>query len=188
MNLQQLREALEQLLAYDVLPDDVREKLQEILDILQRANRPGVTLTNLWKCATSPAEYDGSEETVGGPFILQPPEGGSVFRVVEFEPEDPEVMKTLDGKAAFAEMGASAAIVEGAGHPFMHRTNSLDYAIVLSGEITMMLDDSDVHLKAGDVVVQRGTNHAWANRGKEPCRIAFILVDAIAKLPDGAEK
>ena len=116
---------------------------------------------------------------------MQPPEKGSTFRVVEFEPEDPEVMKTLDGKTAFADMGAAAAIVEDARHPFMHRTNSVDYAVILSGEITMLLDDDDVHLQAGDVVVQRGTNHAWANRGTEPCRIAFILVDAVAKLADG---
>jgi quercetin dioxygenase-like cupin family protein len=109
-----------------------------------------------------------------------------VFRVVEFEPEDPQVMKTLDGKAAFAEMGASDAIVEDARHPFMHRTNSVDYAVILSGEITMLLDDSDVHLTAGDVVVQRGTNHAWSNRSKGTCLIAFVLVDAIAK-NDGTE-
>lgn len=149
-------------------------------NILQRPNRPGVTLTNLWQCTTSPAEYDGPEETVGDTFVLQPPQNGSVFRIVEFEPEDPEVMKTLDGKAAFAEMGAADAIVADARHPFMHRTNSVDYAVILSGEITMLLDDSDVHLKAGDVVVQRGTNHAWSNRGKETCRIAFVLVDAVA--------
>ncbi len=155
-------------------------------NILQRPNRPGVTLTNFWQCNTTPAEYDGAEETVDGPFILHPPKGGSVFRVVEFEPEDPEVMRTLDGKAAFAEMGASDAIVEDERHPFMHRTNSVDYAVILSGEITMLLDDSDVHLKAGDIVVQRGTNHAWSNRGKETCLIAFVLVDAIDKI-DGSE-
>ncbi|MGI9271236.1 MAG: cupin domain-containing protein [Woeseiaceae bacterium] len=154
-------------------------------NILQRPNRPGVTLTNLWQCATMPAEYDGDEETVNGPFVLRPPEGGNVFRIIEFEPEDPEIMKTLDGKAAFAEMGASGAIVEDARHPFMHRTDSVDYAVILSGEITMLLDDSDVLLKTGDVVVQRGTNHAWSNRGKETCRIAFVLVDAVAKLDDG---
>lgn len=150
-------------------------------NILQRPNRPGVTLTNLWKCETSPAEYDGAEETVAGPVILHPPQNGSVFRVVEFEPEDPEVLKTLDGKSAFAEMGAAANIVADARHPFMHRTDTVDYAVILSGEITMLLDDSDVHLKTGDVVVQRGTNHAWSNRGTETCRIAFVLVDAVAR-------
>ena len=149
--------------------------------VLQRPSRPGVTLTNLWQCDSSPAEYDGAEETVDGPFILHPPNEGSVFRIVEFEPEDQEVIKALDGKTAFAEMGAADAIVENARHPFMHRTNSVDYAVILKGEITMLLDDSDVELKAGDVVIQRGTNHAWSNRGTESCLIAFVLVDAVAK-------
>ncbi len=60
----------------------------------------------------------------------------------------------------------------------MHRTRSVDYAIVMSGEIDMLVDEDEVHLKAGDVVVQRGTNHAWANRGTENCSIAFVLIDA----------
>ena len=77
-----------------------------------------MTLTNLWQCSETPAEYDGETETVDGPFILHPPKGGSVFRIVEFEPKDPEVLKTLDGKAAFAEMGAADNVVENARHPF----------------------------------------------------------------------
>ncbi|HXQ52270.1 MAG TPA: cupin domain-containing protein [Stellaceae bacterium] len=66
-----------------------------------------------------------------------------------------------------------------AGAPgIMHRTETLDYCIVLAGEIDMDMDDSSIHLKAGDVVIQRGTNHSWVNRGTEPARIAFVLVDA----------
>lgn len=63
----------------------------------------------------------------------------------------------------------------------MHRTDSLDYAIVLTGEIWMLMDneEDDVHLKAGDVVIQRGTNHAWSNRGTEPCTMVFVLVDGV---------
>jgi quercetin dioxygenase-like cupin family protein len=61
--------------------------------------------------------------------------------------------------------------------PGMHRTRTIDYAVVLSGEIDMLLEDSDVHLKAGDVVVQRGTNHAWVNRSSAPCQVAFIIID-----------
>jgi uncharacterized cupin superfamily protein len=60
----------------------------------------------------------------------------------------------------------------------MHRTRGLDYAIIMSGEIDMLLDDTEVHLKAGDVIVQQATNHAWVNRGKEVCRVAFILMDS----------
>ena len=102
--------------------------------------------------------------------------------MVEFEPEDPEVLKNLDGKEAFSAMGASHAIVENARHPFMHRTDSVDYAVIVKGQITMLLDDSEVELNQGDVVVQRGTNHAWSNRSNETCLIAFVLVDAVSKL------
>jgi uncharacterized cupin superfamily protein len=65
-------------------------------------------------------------------------------------------------------------------HPGMHRTHSIDYALILDGEIDMMLDDSEVHCKAGDVVIQNGTDHAWVNRSGKPCRIAFILIGAEA--------
>jgi uncharacterized cupin superfamily protein len=61
----------------------------------------------------------------------------------------------------------------------MHRTRTVDYAIVMEGEIDMLLDDSEIHLKAGDVLIQQGTNHAWVNRGTKPCRIAFVLIDAM---------
>ena len=99
-----------------------------------------------------------------------------------FDPEDPEVLAKLDGKTAFAEMGAGANVVEGARHPFMHRTDSLDHTVILSGEIYMLMDDEDILLKAGDTVVQQGTNHAWSNRGTEPCLIAFVQTDAVKDL------
>ena len=147
--------------------------------LLERENRPGVRLTNFWISDGTPAEYDGAEETCTGDFVLHPPGGGSVFRCVEFGPEDPEVMAKIDGKAAFAEMGAADNVVEDARHPYMHRTDSVDYAVILKGEIDMLLDDSEVHLTEGDIVIQRGTNHAWANRGTESCIIAFVLVDGV---------
>jgi hypothetical protein len=91
---------------------------------LSRSNRPGVTLTNFWKTEGHP-RFDGADETLDGPLVLKPPKGGTVFRFVEFEPEDPEVMKTLDGRAAFAEMGAADRIKDNQRHPFMHRTDSI---------------------------------------------------------------
>ncbi|MEI6896648.1 MAG: cupin domain-containing protein [Psychromonas sp.] len=152
-------------------------------NILQRSTRPGVTLTNLWQTQTSPAEFNGPEETVDGPFVLHPPEKGTVFRIIEFLPEDPEVIKNIDGKAAFAAMGAAQNIVDNARHPYMHRTDSVDYAVILKGQIWMLMDrkEDDVLLKTGDTVVQRGTNHAWSNRGTEPCLMMFVLVDGISK-------
>ncbi len=146
--------------------------------ILSRPNRPGVTLTNLWQNDRTPAPMERHDDPVDGPLILHPPKDGAIFRIVQFDPEDPEVLAKLDGKAAFAEMGAAANVVENARHPFMHRTDSLDYAVVLTGEIYMMMDEDEYLLKAGDTVIQQGTNHAWSNRGTEPCQIAFILIDA----------
>jgi len=162
---------------------DAQGKAKVIMDsvadnILERPNRPGVALTNLWQLDTAPAVMETHEDPVTGPLILHPPEGGSVFRIVQFDPENPEVLANLDGPSAFAEMGAGANIVENARHPFMHRTDSVDYAVILTGEIYMLMDEEDVLLRAGDTVIQQGTNHAWSNRGTEPCLIAFVLVDA----------
>jgi len=63
-------------------------------------------------------------------------------------------------------------------HPLMHRTRTVDYAIIMSGEIDMMLDDTVVHVKAGDVIIQQATNHGWINRGTQPCRVLFVLMDS----------
>lgn len=142
-----------------------------------RPQRPGVRMHNMWQTDSTPASIDGEKETVAGEFVLHPPKGGSVFRIIEFMPEDPDVIAKIDGQAAFAEMGAAHNVIEGARHPFMHATDTVDYAIIISGEITMLMDEEDVQLKAGDVLVQRGTNHAWSNRGTEPCVIAFVLID-----------
>jgi|TARA_B100000315_G_scaffold260662_1_gene323807 ethanolamine utilization protein EutQ (cupin superfamily) len=108
--------------------------------------------------------------------VLHPPQNGTILRIIEFGPEDPAQLRTLDGKSAFARMGAVHAVIENARHPLMHRTDSVDYAIVLEGEITMLLDDTEYLLKAGDVVVQRGTNHAWSDQSKYPCH-RFVLID-----------
>ena len=146
-------------------------------NILERPNRPGVALVNLWQTFETPARWDGPDETVEDALILHPPKNGAVFRVIHFEPEDPEVLAKLDGKKAFGEMGASANIIEGARHPFMHRTDSVDFAIVLKGRIMMLLDDTEVELREGDTLVQRGNNHAWSNRFDETCVMAFVLID-----------
>lgn len=158
-------------------------------NILSRPSRPGVTLTNFWQTFETPARFDGPEETVADALVLHPPRGGSVFRFVTFDPEDPEVLARLDGPTAFAEMGAAHNVVQNARHPFMHRTDSVDYAVVVSGRIRMLMDDEadDVELSAGDVVIQRGTNHAWSNRYDEPCTIAFVLIDGEGQIGGGSD-
>jgi hypothetical protein len=108
-----------------------------------------------------------------------PPANGSILRVVEFPPVTPDV-EALDRGTLMRAMGLDHHAPDGAlaRHPYTHRTRSVDYAIILSGEIDMLLDDSEVHLAAGDVVIQQGTNHAWVNRSSNVCRIAFVLLDA----------
>jgi mannose-6-phosphate isomerase-like protein (cupin superfamily) len=137
----------------------------------------GITDTLLWVTDSTPARFidnkDGGDRDVGIP----PPSAGSIFRVVEFAPE--KDAPPDDGSALQARVGGHGP-AGGAKprHPGMHRTRSIDYAIVMEGEIDMLLDDSEVHLKAGDVLVQQGTNHAWVNRGDKPCIVAFVLMDA----------
>lgn len=106
-----------------------------------------------------------------------------VFRTVDFPPAPPkEVLDKLD-VAMLMKLEGNEAPKRGkpSSHPFMHRTKTIDFAVVVSGEIDMVLDDSTVHLKAGDVVIQQETNHAWVNNGTEVCRIAFVQVTSTAK-------
>jgi len=132
----------------------------------------------LWVTDQTPADLSGSADRAAIDIGIMPPRGGTVFRIVDFPPETPEARR-LDHDAMHRSLGDG---VPKRGlpprHPAMHRTRTVDYAVVMAGEIDMLLDDSEIHLKAGDVLVQQGTNHAWVNRGTEPCRIAFILVDA----------
>ena len=150
--------------------------------VLHRPSRPGVALTDLWATSDPPSARPGGDP-VDRPVVLHPPTRGTVFRIVQFDPEDPGALAGEDGAAAFTAMGAAGAVVAGARHPYMHRTDTVDYAVVLQGSITMLLDDEDVGLSAGDVVVQNGTNHAWANRGHAPCLGGFVLIDAPADRP-----
>ena len=141
-------------------------------------HRPGGR-TNLWRTTAMPACYGGDRDEAEATFTTEPLPNGVNFRINEFPPAGDAEVAAYDSKKAFADVGSAHLVVEGARHPFMHRTETVDFAIVLEGEIDMLLDEEDVHLKAGDVVIQRGTNHAWANRYDKVCRIAFVLIDAV---------
>ena len=132
----------------------------------------GLVSTLLWVTDETPADIAGSTDKSVREIGVPPPPGGTIFRVVDFPPEG----TARSREAILKEMGVSDH--GGARHAAMHRTRSIDYAIVLEGEIDMLLDDSEVHLRAGDVLVQQGTNHAWVNRGPQACRMAFVLIDA----------
>ena len=133
----------------------------------------------LWVTESTPADISGVADAAEREIGIAPPPTGTIFRIIEFLPEK-EAGKAVSKEEIIKEMGLSSVGEAGdkLRHPAMHRTETIDYAVILSGEIDMLLDDSDIHLKAGDVIVQRGTNHAWANRGDEPCRIAFVLIGA----------
>ena len=142
---------------------------------------PGTVFHEVWSTQGMPAGIgNGADPTTGAP-VLPPPGHGTRIRFVDIPPETPE-MRAVDLRAveaAFVQIGAAGASTagEGAPHPLMHRTESIDYAIVMDGEITLVLDEAEVELEAGSVVIQRGTNHAWANRGDRPCRMLFVLID-----------
>lgn len=108
-------------------------------------------------------------------FHLEPPAGGSTFRVFTFQPESARPDEVGEALAAAASRFETGDAME-ADDPGMHTTRTIDYGVVLSGEIDLELDSGEVHLRPGDVVVQRGTRHAWRNRGSEPCKMAFVLV------------
>jgi mannose-6-phosphate isomerase-like protein (cupin superfamily) len=147
--------------------------------VLTLLNDPPFGMTDLWVTSRSPADNSGSADAAARPAIaLEPPRGGSIFRVVEFPPDQATAGK-LDRKKLFDAMHAGGAMDHaGARHPGMHKTATVDYAIVLAGEIYAMLDEGETLMKAGDCLVQRGTNHAWSNRSNAPCLVAFVLVSA----------
>jgi len=120
------------------------------------ADYPTFRFTDLWVAHAAPAEVDGDADAADGPTLHAPPSPGNVFRVVEIAP-DPPGWNPREG---------------------FHATPSMDYVYVLSGEVRVLLETGDVHLRAGDALVQRATRHAWSNPGPEPCVLLSVMVAA----------
>ena len=160
-----------------ILSDEVRPSVQR--------TPGGASACQQWMTETTPEPFTGKDITdrIKG---TNPPLSGSHFRIIEFPPQagpdpdmnDPEVRRRAEETHRL--MGVEVGPLGAHRHPGMHRTHSVDYALVLDGEIDMLLDDSEVHLTKGDVVVQGACNHAWVNKSGKPCRIAFILIGAKA--------
>ena len=139
----------------------------------------GINSVNLWITDSYPAGFSFTHDTVPRPIGISPPDNGTKFRIVEFPPLDQATEAKMPPGLLHAVVGDQAPKRGRAvSHPLMHRTRSVDYAIVLSGEVDLMLDETSVHLEPGDVIVQQATNHGWVNRGAQPCRILFVLMDA----------
>ncbi|MGJ7565442.1 cupin domain-containing protein [Variovorax sp. GB1R11] len=143
-------------------------------------SRPGFQAVNIWCTASMPASIDASDslESLQG---VAPPPQGCVLRIIDLPPEskDPEeTRRRIEATFGNVFRDAHRDDVGVKKHPGMHRTATVDYALVLEGEVVAVLDTDETILRAGDVLVQRGTNHAWANRSDAVARIAFVLIDA----------
>ena len=152
-----------------------------VRDVRTDPARPGYASTRIWVTDRTPARIEGITDTPHLPHTIEPPPGGSVCRIVTFPPDATFNNKigAREVRAFFSAMGSPSASTysPAAPHPYMQKTRTLDLCLVLEGEITLVLDTQEVNLKAGDSVVQRGTNHAWSNRSNAPCTIAFSVHD-----------
>jgi hypothetical protein len=143
------------------------------------AERPGYSVTNVWRTHGAAAGTDAPDDIADHRGVL-PPRNGTVIRVIDFPPEpaDPKEFERMIA-ATFRSLYPDATHQpDGAKHFGMHKTATIDYAVVLAGEVTAMMDQGETVMRAGDILIQRGTNHAWANRSGRPARIMFILIDA----------
>jgi hypothetical protein len=160
---------------------DANDKAVALFDsrLTLNAGKSGVPGVNLWITDSSPPGFSFKDDNAAKPIGLSPPDNGTAIRIVEFPPLDPAAEAKMDPNFMMKVVGDHApARGIPVKHPLMHRTRTVDYAVVMSGEIDMMLDDTVVHVKAGDVVIQQATNHAWINHGTQPCRVLFVLMDS----------
>jgi mannose-6-phosphate isomerase-like protein (cupin superfamily) len=146
-------------------------------NVKEMASMPGLALTDLWETTGPLASNEGNADAADRTVRLEPPRGGSILRIVEFPP-DKAWRDSADAKAAFESIGAGHAKDKQSADPMMHKTSTVDYIIVISGEIYAVVEEGEVLLKPGDVFIQRGTNHSWSVRGDVPCVIAAVLVSA----------
>jgi hypothetical protein len=147
--------------------------------VFQRSKGSAV-VHELWETAGTPADNRGSADAIARGHRLPPPQHGSVFRVIEYPP-DSERLAAIAHETALPDDGSgrdAATDRNNPRHAGFHKTATIDYAIVLSGEIYAMMDEGELLLKTGDVLIQRGTNHAWSNRTNDTAVVAFVLIDA----------
>lgn len=141
------------------------------------AERPGYRVTNLWRTVGAPANIDAADSIAEHQGVA-PPTDGTVIRIIDIPPEATDAaVRKRQAAATFGKLFADAEHhLEDKRHPGMHITESVDYAIILAGELTAILDADETIMRTGDVLIQRGTNHAWANRSGAMARVLFVLV------------
>lgn len=161
------------VIASDGPPDRIYRDLGE----------PGLVFFEVWNTRETPARLDRVDaEPFEERLMLAPPPNGVRIRILDIPPDSEDA----DFDAVFDNIDGANARVASERHRSFHRTRSIDFGIVIEGELTLLVDDGEATVGVGDVVVQRGTNHGWVNRTDRPCRIAFVLIDGI--LCDGLEQ
>ena len=141
-------------------------------------------LFELWNTDGNDIISTDSFDRADDEIILSPPDGGTKFRYFQINPLPdgvPEEMMQEIAADAFKKIGAAHHRVDTSKHPAMHKTETIDYIILLKGDVTLILDEEEVDLKPFDVVIQRGTNHAWVNNGDEPALLIAVLIDSDIK-------
>ena len=138
-------------------------------------------LFEIWNTDGNDIISSDSSDRADEDIILSPPKGGTKFRYFQINPMPEgvsnEMMQEIAADA-FEKIGASHHRIDTSKHPAMHKTETIDYIILLKGDVTLILDEEEVDLKPFDVVVQRGTNHAWQNNGNEPALLIAVLIDS----------
>ena len=141
-------------------------------------------LFEIWNTDGTLIDTTDNQDRADSEIILSPPANGTKFRYFQINPMPEgvsnEMMQEIAADA-FEKIGASHHRIDTSKHPAMHKTETIDYIILLKGDVTLILDEEEVDLKPFDVVVQRGTNHAWTNNGNEPALLIAILVDSEIK-------
>ena len=138
-------------------------------------------LYEIWNTDGGGFDTVATDDRADTEIVLSPGKGGTKFRYFQINPL-PEGISPEDLEAsaaiAFEKMGASHHRVDTSKNAAMHQTETIDYIILLKGDVTLVLDEEEVHLEPSDVVVQRGTNHAWVNNGSEPALLIAVLIDS----------
>lgn len=149
--------------------------------VVEVAAIPGTVFHEVWQTLATPAPINNGADPSTAPLSLPPPSNGTRIRFVDMPPDTQEFLDhgAAKMKSAFSQVGdvSASTVQDHSPHPLMHRTESIDYGVVIEGEMTLVLDDGEALLRPGSVVIQRGTNHAWANRSGKPCRMLFVLID-----------
>lgn len=141
---------------------------------------PGLTAMDLWVNEQTPADLSPAANFTGGSFVHEPPNGGAIFRVIDFQPRQQRTVESM--RAVHAAIGSvhvpSDSEFKAIKDPSLHKTDTLNYFCIVSGEVWALSEGRDVLLKAGDVMIQKGCMHGWRNTSDKVCRLIGVLIDS----------